>query len=88
MMGVDIPEGAIFYGKPRRRQPVEFTKELRAETVATARALHQLIQEGITPPAEYEQKKCSACSLLEICMPQPHRSVAAYLKEVFREATS
>lgn len=87
-MGVDIPEGAIFYGKPRRRQLVEFTKELRAETVATARALHQLIQEGITPPAEYEQKKCSACSLLEICMPQPHRSVAAYLKEVFREATS
>lgn len=88
MMGVKIPEGAIFYGKPRRRQNIEFTAELRAETAETARALHQLIQEGQTPPAEYERKKCSACSLLEICMPQPHRSVAAYLKEVLREETS
>jgi len=88
MMGVGIQEGAIFYGKPRRRQNVAFTAELRAETAETARALHQLIQGGQTPPAEYEKKKCEACSLFEICMPQPHRSVATYLKEALHEEAS
>jgi len=87
MMQVEIPEGAIFYGKPRRRQNVEFTAELRSETAETAQALHQLIREGKTPPAEYDKKKCSACSLVEICMPQQHRPVAAYLKEVLHEET-
>lgn len=87
-LGVEIGEGAIFYGQPRRRQAVEFTSELRAETEQTAAALHQLIQSGKTPPAEYMEKKCDACSLLETCMPQKHRNVSAYLKEALNEETS
>lgn len=31
--------------------------------------------------AEYNKKKCDACSLLETCMPGKHQSVSAYLKE-------
>ncbi|MEA2068939.1 MAG: CRISPR-associated protein Cas4, partial [Verrucomicrobiota bacterium] len=84
-LDVEIGEGAVFYGLPRRRQPVEFTSELRKETEQTAAALHQLIQGGKTPPAEYIEKKCAACSLLETCMPQKHRNVSAYLKEALRE---
>ncbi len=86
-LGVEIREGAIFYGLPRRRQPVEFTPELRAETEKTAKDLHALIQSGKTPPAEYIEKKCAACSLLETCMPKKHRNVSAYLKEALREET-
>jgi len=82
---VEIPEGAIFYGLPRRRQTVEFTPELRDETEQTAAALHQLIASGKTPPAEYNKKKCDACSLLETCMPKRHRNVSVYLKEALRE---
>ncbi|MCK4565587.1 MAG: CRISPR-associated protein Cas4 [Verrucomicrobia bacterium] len=85
MMKTKITEGAIFYGLPRRRQLVEFTSELRAETEQTAAALHELIQSGKTPPAEYIEKKCAACSLLETCMPKKHRTVSAYLKEALRE---
>ncbi len=81
MLGVQIVEGAIFYGLPRRRQAVEFTPELRAETAQTAQALHALIASGKTPPAEYEKKKCDACSLCETCLPKKHRDVASYLKE-------
>jgi len=87
-LGVEIREGAIFYGRPRRRQAVEFTPELRTETEQTAAALHRLIASGKTPPAEYNKKKCAACSLLEICMPQKHRNVSVYLKEALREEAS
>ncbi len=82
-MGVEIEEGAIFYGTPRRRQNVEFSSDLRKETEQTAAALHALIQSGKTPPAEYDKKKCDACSLLEICMPQKRKPVFDYLEDVF-----
>jgi len=84
-LGLGIGEGAIFYGLPRRRQPVEFSSELRKETEATAVALHALIQSGKTPPAEYIEKKCAACSLFETCMPKKHRSVSAYLADALSE---
>ncbi len=87
MLGVEITDGAIFYGLPRRRQPVEFTEELRKETEATVAALHALIASGQTPPAEYIEKKCAGCSLVEICMPKKHRNVSAYLKEALHEKT-
>ncbi len=80
-MDVEIGEGAIFYGTPRRRQNVEISSDLRKETEQTAAALHALIQSGKTPPAEYDKKKCDACSLLEICMPQKRKPVFDYLKE-------
>ena len=81
MLNIEVPEGAIFYGKPRRRQKVVFDKDLRDETEQTARSLHKLIQSGKTPHAEYNSKKCGACSLLEICMPKKHRAVSRYLRE-------
>lgn len=85
MMDTSIDEGAIFYGKPRRRQVVPLTAELRAQTEATAAALHELVNSGITPPAVYEKKKCSACSLFDICMPIKHRSVKGYMNNAIEE---
>ena len=69
MTGVDVKEGALFYGKMRRRVPVMFDAELRDETERLARQLHRFILQGETPPPEYS-KKCERCSLLEICMPK------------------
>jgi len=87
-LNIHITEGAIFYGQPRRRQPVQFTDTLRTETEQTAKAIHALINTGITPPAQYNKKKCTACSLLDICMPQKHRSVSRYLKESLSESSN
>ena len=85
MLGVEIGEGAIFYGRPRRRQSVEFTPELRAETERTAAALHRMMAAGKTPPAEYDKKKCDACSLKETCMPQKQQAVFEYMKRMLHE---
>lgn len=86
MMAVEIEAGAIFYGQPRRRQNVEFTPELRAETKRTAAALHEMMRCGKTPAAEYDSKKCGACSLLETCMPKQRRGVSDYMKTMLSES--
>ena len=85
MMATHIHEGAIFYGKPRRRQNVVFDDALRTETERVAEALHHLIATGQTPPAVYEKKKCSACSLHDTCMPQASRPVAKYIEKALNE---
>lgn len=81
MLGVSIPEGAIFYGKTRRRTVVQLDDELRANTVAAALRLHLLITSTQTPAARYGPK-CDACSLIALCMPElpKTKSVHTYLQ--------
>lgn len=76
MTGADIPEGALYYGKPKKRSVVIFDQSLRLETIALAERLHRLTEIGRTPPAKYE-KKCRSCSLYDICLP---RAAGAGLK--------
>ena len=73
MMGVAVPEGRLFYGQTRRRTDVVFDAELRALTKETAQRLQELIASRETPAAVYEERKCDACSLIELCMPQAMR---------------
>ena len=81
MLKVKVPEGALFYGKTKRRLGVYFDEALRQKTEDTARRLHELIESGITPKAEYSSK-CKKCSLVEMCLPKVSskaRSVSDYL---------
>ena len=82
MLQTSIAEGALYYGKPRRRTSVKFDEPLRAETEQFAARLHQLIGSGRIPPAVYEPK-CRRCSLIEECMPavtDGSRGVAQYMR--------
>lgn len=69
MFGVAIPEGALFYGQPRRRTLVGFDATLRALTQAVAADARALISSGQTPRMAYDKKRCDACSLIELCRP-------------------
>jgi len=87
MLDCNVPEGALYYGKPHRRLEVSFNEELRRETEQTANRLQSLIRSGKTPSANYE-KKCDSCSLLELCMPKvtgAPKTVAKYLSRMFEE---
>lgn len=89
MLGVAVPEGAIYYGKPRRRLVVAFDESLRATTCEMARRLHELVDSGKTPQARYE-KKCDSCSLLSLCMPKvtgSRRTVRAYMADALTLAS-
>lgn len=86
MLEVSVPEGALYYGKRRRRQHVRFDRSLRALTEETTLRLHQLLDAGHTPAAVREAK-CDKCSLLDICLPDaPRSSARAYLDALLSSA--
>lgn len=83
MLGVSVPQGAVYYGKTRRRLEIDLSTDLRDKTSDAARRLHELIGAGNTPHAVFH-KKCRSCSLLEVCLPRamsPKKSVKNYLKQ-------
>lgn len=88
MLGIAVPAGAIFYGKPRRRKEVVLGEAIRTKTAETARRLHELTARGTTPSRKYE-KKCDSCSLIDQCMPKLTggcRSASGYLARAFAAA--
>jgi CRISPR-associated exonuclease Cas4 len=87
MLHTNIPDGALFYGKPRRRQQVSFTDELRKLTIETSKRIHDLFASGSAPPAVFE-KKCKSCSLLDICLPKKMENpgkVKRYIQKIMDE---
>lgn len=86
MLGVTVERGALYYGQRRRRTEIVFDEALRHLTRATAEGLHALMAARLTPPARRE-KKCDACSLLPVCLPDAlrfRRSAAAWFADQLR----
>lgn len=85
MLGVDIPEGALFYGEPRRRRPVAFAGALRERTEAVIAAVRAMLASGETPPPA-PRPWCGACSLREWCLPELGSGQAsAYVRSLCEE---
>ena len=74
MLCCSIPEGALFYGEPRRRQTVTLDESLRQTVKEMAEQMHQYAQRGYTPKVK-PKKGCSACSLKDLCLPRLARPV-------------
>jgi CRISPR-associated exonuclease Cas4 len=86
MLGVTITEGALFYGRNKRRHAVFFDDQLRHLAEETVSQVHELFRAGVTPKAEYA-KKCDQCSLMSACLPKSctsKRSVRKYLAGMLR----
>ena len=82
MLNTSVPEGALYYGKKHRRTPVVFDGKLRDLTAETAKAMHEMISSGVTPPPEYNRHKCDNCSLVQVCLPravQKKRRIQNYI---------
>ena len=88
MLCCTVGSGALYYGEPRRRTPVEFTPELRSEVETLTAEMHALFARGETPRVR-PTKGCNACSLRELCLPKlvPGRSVADYLRGAMEGGT-
>lgn len=89
MLDCDVLRGALFYGKTRRREPVELDLSLRSLTQSTAARLHEMIASGRTPTARYEKRKCDRCSLRESCLPEAtgvRKSVSRYITRAIASA--
>jgi CRISPR-associated exonuclease Cas4 len=86
-----VPAGALFYGELRRRIEVLFDPALRIRTEGLSTHLHDLWRAGRTPPpfarGSAEGKRCRACSLLSLCLPQAtaaSRDVHRYIQNALR----
>jgi len=77
MLRVRVPEGALFYGRNRRRQIVKLESNLRLLTERVAADTRRMLGDDRTPPPVYEARKCDACSLQHLCQPQQPRAVGA-----------
>ncbi len=87
MLAVEVPSGAVFYGRTRHRLDIDFIGDLRKETERVARQVHELIGSGNTPKPVY-MKKCENCSLIDRCLPEvlhKKRSVSSYLTQMLEE---
>jgi CRISPR-associated exonuclease Cas4 len=73
MLGVTITSGCLFYGEKKRRTVIEFDAPLRQLVTETAAALHAMIASRETPLAEYDSRRCDACSLIDLCQPRAMR---------------
>ena len=91
MLGVKISSACLFYGEDRRRTAVEFDETLRRLVTDTATALHTMIASRQTPLAEYEARRCDACSLIELCQPKAmrfKRGVQAWFSAALKSETA
>jgi CRISPR-associated exonuclease Cas4 len=88
MLGTVVPEGALFYGQTRRRQDIVFDEALRSLTRQVAQETREMILTGRTPAAQYEPKRCDACSLIDRCQPrwlERGRGVSDWLRAQLEE---
>lgn len=73
MLAIHISAGCLYYGEKRRRTEIAFDDDLRQLVADTAAALHVMIDSRETPHAEYDSRRCDACSLIELCQPKAMR---------------
>jgi len=86
MMNVKIERGALFYGETKHRVYVVFSDELRKETEDIISKVHEMVESGMVPPPKCE-KKCSSCSLNNLCMPKLSGSkrLKSYIEEIYSD---
>ena len=84
MLNVDIPQGHVWYGGPRRRVPVAFTPALRREVETIVRDIRQQLLTASLPDAPNDHR-CAQCQLRHHCMPEmtsAPQKVSRYMADV------
>lgn len=86
MLCCAIPEGALYYGEPRRRTVVAFTSELRSQVLDSLAEMHELYQRRYTPKVK-PSKACNACSMKDLCIPKlmRKRAVSDYITNAMED---
>ena len=90
MLGVGIPEAAVWYGGPRRRVRVDLTSGLRTRVREAIASIRAQLESGKLPGAPNDER-CRECQLRPHCMPEltsvPGRVARFLTTEVFGCAT-
>lgn len=81
-----VAEGAIWYWEVRRRETVAIDDVLRDITIAAIEGARAILEIGKTPPP-VNDKRCRACSLIDVCDPHTFArdKSGVYLDKIFDE---
>lgn len=84
MIKQTINEGYLWYWQTRKREFVAFDENIRQQTIEVINKVKQIFISGDILKPIFE-KKCNACSLIDICCPKliEHDRSAAYVKQIF-----
>ncbi len=87
MLCCEIPEGALYYGEPHRRDVISFSDELRHMVRENLEEMHRLYRRGYTPRVK-PGKFCNACSLKSLCLPKlmKAQSAVGYILSAMEES--
>lgn len=80
MTGRSIARGYVYYATSHRREPVEFTPELRGQVEEVVHAVHALFVSPQAPPPT-PNRRCRGCSLYPVCLPRETARLKALLCE-------
>ncbi|CAM2005589.1 CRISPR-associated protein Cas4 [Acanthopleuribacter pedis] len=69
MLGVAVPEGAIYHQASKRREVVTLDAALREQVAAVVAAARESLVAHRAPPAQYDDR-CRLCSVRAMCLPQ------------------
>jgi CRISPR-associated exonuclease Cas4 len=72
MYKIRIDRAALWYDSTKSREWVTLDEPLREKTLSLIAQAHELLRSGITPPPVYDRRRCSACSLYEVCRPRDY----------------
>ena len=87
MLGAEIDHGFLFYGETKHRHLVNFTEGLRDRVIQLSERMHDLFEKGITP-APIKGKRCSNCSLINLCLPslgKKTKKATSYINSLVKE---
>lgn len=86
MLSCEIDLGYLFYGDINHRIRVDITGELKKRVVEICKEMHRMYDRRYTPKVK-TSKKCNACSLKNICLPQLCKNVSVrnYIERSIRE---
>jgi len=69
MLGIEVPEGALYWYGSRKRVAVTFDETLRAWTLDVIEKTRVLLESGVVPPP-VDDERCDNCSLRASCLPE------------------
>ncbi len=86
MLSCEIDAGYLFYGDINHRIKVDIGDELKNRVVEICKEMHQIYDRRYTPKVK-PNKRCKACSLKNICLPQLCKNVSArdYIERSLKE---
>lgn len=89
MLGVEVPEGAIYHVQSKKRRTVRFDAELRVITLTAVEEIRSALTSNTVPEAR-PGKICRRCSLQPLCLPTlgGHSTDDIFRPVAFEEATT